>query len=45
MPHKALEVNEDKTQDVKTVQVNYTPQEDEALLRYICISVNLADWK
>jgi NADPH:quinone reductase-like Zn-dependent oxidoreductase len=45
MPHKALWVNAEKTQEVKTVEGNYTPQEEEILLKCICVGVNPADWK
>ena len=45
MPHKALWINSDATQEVKYIEGGYTPGEDELLLKCICVGVNPGDWK
>jgi len=45
MPHKALWVNHDATQEVKYIEGGYQPSEDELLIKSICVGINPADWK
>jgi len=44
MPHKALWVNHDATQEVKYIEGGYKPSEGELLLKCICVGVNPGDW-
>ena len=45
MPHKAIWVNEDATQEIKMVEGNYRPSKGELLLKTICVGVNPGDYK
>ena len=45
MPHKAIWVNGDATQQIRTVTGGYQPSEGELLLRTICVGVNPGDYK
>lgn len=45
MPHTALWVNHDASQEVKVIPGDYHPQRGELLLKCICVGVNPADWK
>ncbi|KAI1611229.1 hypothetical protein EDD36DRAFT_497140 [Exophiala viscosa] len=45
MPHKAIWVNGDATQEIKTVEGGYKPSADELLLKTICVGVNPGDYK
>jgi hypothetical protein len=45
MPHKALWINEDTTQEIKEVEGNYKPGPDELLLKSISVGLNPGDWK
>jgi NADPH:quinone reductase-like Zn-dependent oxidoreductase len=45
MPHKALWIKGDATQEIKYIEGGYTPGEDELLLKCICVGVNPGDWK
>jgi hypothetical protein len=44
MPHKALWVNHDATQEVKYIEGGYKPSEGELLLKCICVGVNPGDY-
>lgn len=43
MPDKALWLNSDSLQEVKIVPGGYVPQQDEMLLKCICVGFNPAD--
>ncbi|KAK7883690.1 hypothetical protein LTR67_010979 [Exophiala xenobiotica] len=45
MPHKAIWVNGDATQIIKTVEGGYKPSAEELLLKTICVGVNPGDYK
>ena len=45
MPHKALWINEDTTQEIKDVEGNYKPGPDELLLKSLSVGLNPGDWK
>ncbi|KAK6064901.1 hypothetical protein SCUP234_12810 [Seiridium cupressi] len=45
MPHKAIWVKEDATQEIRTVEGNYRPSKGELLLKTICVGVNPGDYK
>lgn len=45
MPHWALWVNADATQEIKIVEGGYLPPQGDLLLKTICVGVNPGDWK
>lgn len=45
MPHKAIWVNSDTTQEIKTVEGGYKPSAEELVVKTICVGVNPADYK
>jgi hypothetical protein len=45
MPHKAIWVNADARQEIKTVEGNYIPPKGDLLLRTVCVGVNPGDFK
>jgi hypothetical protein len=45
MPHWALWVNADATQEIKIVEGDYLPPQGDLLLKTICVGVNPGDWK
>ncbi|KAJ5365738.1 hypothetical protein N7517_008624 [Penicillium concentricum] len=45
MPHKAIWVNSDATQEVKSIPGDYKPPKGDLLLKTICVAVNPGDFK
>ncbi|KAJ5441525.1 hypothetical protein N7491_003931 [Penicillium cf. griseofulvum] len=45
MPHKAIWVNSDATQEVKSIPGDYEPPKGDLLLKTICVAVNPGDFK
>ncbi|KAH7091697.1 hypothetical protein FB567DRAFT_617346 [Paraphoma chrysanthemicola] len=45
MPHKGIWVNADTSQEIRTVEGNYSPPKGDLLLKTICVGVNPADYK
>lgn len=45
MPHKAIWVNEDATQEIRSVDGSYVASEGELLIKTICVGVNPGDYR
>jgi hypothetical protein len=45
MPHKAIWVHANATQEIKTIVGDYHPPKGDLLLKTICVAVNPGDFK